>query len=194
MNCVVFDIETTGLSKYTNKITEIAGVKVQGNKIVNRFQTLINPECHIPSFITRLTGIDNQLVKDSPLVEEVLPKVKRFFGNDFLVGHNVSFDVGFMSHNFKQHLNQDLENKAICTMRLANRIPLEFENRKLGTLCRHFNISNEQEHRAMGDAMATFELLQRFKNILYKNGIKCFDDIHSFSKRPARICREKILI
>ena len=74
MSFVVVDIETTGLSKHYHKIIEIAAAKIEKGKIKKEFQTLINPEVRIPNFITRLTGIDNEMVKDAPLIEESIPK------------------------------------------------------------------------------------------------------------------------
>lgn len=71
---VVLDIETTGLSKHTNKITEIAALRVENFQVVKRFETLVNPQTPIPSFITSLTGISNSMVRDAPIIEEVMPK------------------------------------------------------------------------------------------------------------------------
>lgn len=192
MKCIVLDIETTGMSRYYHKITEIAAVKIENNIIVDKFHTLINPQTHIPSFITRLTGIDDYLVKDAPKIYEVLPKLKDFLEEHTIVAHNAPFDKGFLEHNFKYHLNHNLENKTICTLRLANRVPIEFENRKLGTLCNYFNIKNEREHRAMGDTMATVELLNNFQKILYNNNIKTIEEICDFCFKPANKCRSNI--
>jgi DNA polymerase III subunit alpha, Gram-positive type len=192
MKCIVLDIETTGMSRYYHKITEIAAVKVENNTVIDKFHTLINPQTHIPSFITKLTGIDDYMVKDAPVIEEVLPKLKDFLGEHTIVAHNATFDYGFLSHNFKMHINHELTNKAICTLRLANRIPIDFENRKLGTLCNYFNIKNEREHRAMGDTMATVQLLNEFTQILHKNNIKDIEDIHTFCFTPPQKCKDKI--
>jgi len=194
MNCIVLDIETTGLSRYTDKITEIAAIKLEHSKIKNEFHTLINPERHIPSFITRLTGINDEMVKDAPVVEEVLPKLKKFFREDHLVAHSAGFDLGFLSHNFRENSNLDLDNKHVCTLKLANRLPIQVENKKLGTLCKFFNIDNEQEHRARGDALATVELLNKFKPILNHNNINTIEDVHQFLMKPACVCRQKIIL
>ncbi|MGE0792804.1 MAG: PolC-type DNA polymerase III [Candidatus Woesearchaeota archaeon] len=192
MEHVVLDIETTGLSRYTNRITEIAAIKLKNDKIVDKFHSLINPEQHIPRFITRLTGIDDNMVEDAPKIKEVLPNFKPFLSDYPIVAHNAGFDFGFLEHNFQRHLNHQLNNKLICTMRLANRIPIDFKNKKLQTLCDYFRIKNESQHRAMGDAMATVLLLQNFKNILAKNNISTIEDIHKFSIKSAQKCRSEI--
>lgn len=192
MTHIVLDIETTGLSHYINNITEIAALKFENNKLIDKFHTLINPEQRIPHFITNLTGIDNEMVKYSPKIHEVLPALKEFLGEDVIVAHNAGFDVGFLNHNFKKHLKCELNNNCICTVRLANRIPLSIENRKLKTLCNYFNINNESEHRAMGDTKATAELLNKFQKILEKNKINSIDEIVNFCLKPAKNCREKI--
>lgn len=189
---IVLDIETTGLSRYTNKVTEIAAVKVKNDKIIDQFHSLINPEQKIPSFITKLTGIDNEMVKDSPKIHEILPLFKEFLGDHVLVAHNAGFDVGFLNHNLREYIAEELSNEIICTVKLANRIPLTTENRKLKTLCEYFKIKNESEHRAMGDTKATTELIREFRTILTKNEIKRVEEIVDFCRKPARECRERI--
>jgi len=99
MEYIVLDIETTGLSRYIHKITEIAAVKVKDNKIIEEYQTLVNPETKIPRFITRLTGIDNEMVKDAPTINEVMPGLLKFLGNHTIVAHNATFDYGFIAYN-----------------------------------------------------------------------------------------------
>lgn len=191
---IVLDIETTGLSRYTNKITEIAAIKLDDKKIIDKFHTLINPEQKIPKFITKLTGINNEMVKDSPKIKEVLPALKEFLGEHILVAHNAGFDVCFLNHNFKEHINHSLNNDVICTLRLSNRLPLEVENRKLGTLCNYFKIINNAEHRAMGDTEATVKLFKEFQTILKKQEIHTVEDVCKFCYKPAKTCREKIIL
>ncbi len=96
---VVFDIETTGFSNTNDKITEIGAVKIENFKIVDRFSELINPEKDISYKIQELTGITNELIKDKPTIEEVLPKFMEFVGDSVLVAHNAEFDTGFISQN-----------------------------------------------------------------------------------------------
>jgi DNA polymerase III epsilon subunit family exonuclease len=89
---VIVDLETTGLSPYKHAITEIAAVRFDGNEIIGEFQSLVDPERHIPSFITKLTGISNDMVEGSPTICEILPDFLKFLGDDIFVAHNARFD------------------------------------------------------------------------------------------------------
>ena len=97
---VVFDIETTGFSNVNDKITEIGAVKIENFKVVDRFSELINPQKDISYKIQELTGITNDMVRDKPTIEEILPKFMEFVGDSVLVAHNAAFDVGFIKKNF----------------------------------------------------------------------------------------------
>ncbi len=186
MEYSVIDIETTGLSKYYHKITEIAAVKIRDGKEFNKFQTLINPQTRIPSFITKLTGIDNELVKDAPKIHEVLPKFVDFLGGDLFVAHNATFDYGFLEHNLKFHHNYDLTNNRICTRKLANRLLPILQRKRLQDLCEHFEIENQDAHRAMGDVNATLKVFTHMLEMLKEKEISDIDNIIKFEKSVIR--------
>jgi len=177
---VVLDIETTGLSKFNHKITEIAAIKVENHKVVNKFETLVNPQTPIPSFITSLTGITNSMVKDAPIIEEVMPKFVRLVKDAPLVAHCATFDYGFLKHNAQLHLSKELVNPKICTMKLSRRLLPELPRYKLSYMCEHFNIKNNSAHRAMGDATATHQLFNELLDIMKKRGIEKQDQILAF--------------
>jgi len=180
----VVDIETTGLSKYIHKITEIAAQKFNSRgELLGEFQTLINPQERIPSFITRLTGIDNDLVKDSPIIEQVLPELLAFLEDSIIVAHNASFDYGFLAYNAEK-LGFNFNNKKLCTRKLANRILPDLPRKKLGSICEYFNIVNEQAHRAMGDVRATAKIFDKFKEELKNNNIKTSEELLRFECSP----------
>ncbi len=181
---VVLDIETTGLSKYMHKITEIAAVKIKGKKIIGEYQSLINPETHIPSFITRLTGINDELVKDAPKIHEELPNFLEFLSDKPIIAHNASFDYGFLSHNVDTHLKTNFLNEKICTRKLANRLLPELPSKKLSILCELFEITNEQAHRAMADTKATAELFLKMRNMMQKSNIKTLEEVKVFETKP----------
>jgi len=166
----VVDIETTGLSKNYHKITEIAAVQLRKGVVTNEFQTLVNPETHIPSFITKLTGIDDTMVRDAPPIHEVIPRFHRFLGDDVFVAHNATFDYGFLSKNAAER-DIVLTNERLCTRKLANRLVPELPSKRLGALCQHFNVINEAQHRALGDARATAVVLNNFLDLLKTRGI-----------------------
>ncbi|MFQ5474972.1 MAG: PolC-type DNA polymerase III [Candidatus Nanoarchaeia archaeon] len=181
---VVLDIETTGLSRYRHKITEIAAVKYGKGKEVGSFQKLVNPECHIPSFITKLTGIDDDMVKDADTIDEVLPEFLDFLGDSTIVAHNASFDFGFLNVNAQTHLDTHLCNNRLCTRKLANRLLPDLPRKRLGDVCEHFDIQNEQAHRAMGDTRATALVFSSFLEMLREFDISTHDDIIRFEKSP----------
>lgn len=161
---VILDIETTGLSPYKHGITEIAAVKVINNNIVDKFHTMVNPKQPIPSFITRLTGIDDSMVSTAPHIKEVLPKLHSFLDGAIFVGHNVGFDHKFIDHFSRLHLKKPLDNEVLCTCKLARRLMPELPSKRLTALCEYFSIENEQAHRAMNDVLATTAILQRMQS------------------------------
>ena len=159
---MIVDIETTGLSRHRHKITEISAIKFQNGKVVDEFTTLINPERPISKFITKLTGIDNEMVKDAPLIQDIIQDFHNFTKDSHFVAHNATFDFNFLNHATKKHLNEEMKNNILCTCKLARRLLPELPNKKLGTVCEHFEINNEQAHRAKGDALATTRILKKF--------------------------------
>ena len=160
---VVLDLETTGLTPYREGITEIAAIKCNNGKILEEFQTLINPERHIPNWIVRLTWITNEMVADAPRIDEVMPRFSEFLGDAIIVWHNVSFDFRFLNHYHYQCMWTYLENLTICTLKIARKLLPELPNRKLWTICEYFWIDNERAHRAMWDTRATLKVLERYQ-------------------------------
>jgi len=182
----IIDIETTGLSKHSDKITEIAAVKVENGKITHSFQSLVNPETQIPRFITNLTGINNEMVKDAPTIQQILPYFVEFLGQDVFVAHNATFDFGFLNHNCQIHHNHQLENPTLCTRKLANRLLPNLPRKRLQDLCNHFEIENESAHRAMGDVKATVGAFQGMLELLEQQSISEIDKIIHFERSPRR--------
>ncbi|MBN1175993.1 3'-5' exonuclease [Candidatus Woesearchaeota archaeon] len=177
---IIIDLETTGLSPHRHKITEIAAVKILNNEIVDEFQTLVNPETPIPRFITKLTGITNDMVRDQPKIKEVLPSLKQFIGNSLIVGHNISFDYNFLQENFWRHENFLLTNDTLCTMKLARRIHSDLPSKRLGMICEYYGLINENAHRAMSDVQATHGILNNMLETLSQKEIKSFEDVKNF--------------
>jgi DNA polymerase III epsilon subunit family exonuclease len=183
-NYCVVDLETTGLSRYYNKITEIGAIKVSENKVVGKYQKLVNPETQIPEFITRLTGIDDSLVKNEKTINEVLPSFLEFVGDDIIVGHNISFDIGFLNYNLYKHLNTYLDNNKLCTIKLSKRLVPDLASRKLTALCDYFQVPHFNAHRALSDVLATNHIFSKMNAIMHNSGIKEKEDILKFQKSP----------
>lgn len=154
----IVDIETTGSSAAHGKITEIAILIHDGKRIVDEFQTLMNPESYIPSSITALTGISNEMVADAPRFFEVAKEIHQMLEGNVFVAHNVNFDYSFIKKEF-QVLGGGFNLPKLCTVRLSRKVFPGLKSYSLGRLCDHFGIANEARHRAMGDARATAQLM-----------------------------------
>jgi DNA polymerase III epsilon subunit family exonuclease len=169
---VVVDVETTGAKAPPCRITEIGAYRVRGGRIAGEFQTLVNPEMHIPAFITELTGISNQMVKDAPVFAEVAPRWLEFLGDAVLVAHNAPFDVGFLNFELGRVFpGRRLANPQLCTVRLARRVFPGLYNYKLHTVAAHFSIHIRRRHRAADDAHATARIFLEALARLQENGV-----------------------
>ncbi|CAG7602633.1 DNA polymerase III PolC-type [Paenibacillus solanacearum] len=156
---VVFDIETTGLSVTSNKIIEIAGVKMKEGKEVGRFASFINPHERIPYHIQQLTNINDDMVRDAPELAEMLPKFIEFVGDSILVAHNARFDIGFIQANCKQLGLPEVPNPVLDTLELARLLFPTMKNHRLNTLADKFKVSLENHHRAIDDSIALGHVL-----------------------------------
>lgn len=150
----IVDIETTGGHASAHGITEVAVVIHDGKKVVNHFQTLVNPGILIPEFIQSLTGISNEMVKNAPAFRDVAATIFKLLSDKIFVAHNVNFDYSFLRHHLSA-AGYDLQCKKLCTVRLGRKILPGLPSYSLGKLCRHLAIPIESRHRAMGDASAT---------------------------------------
>ena len=154
----VVDIETTGGTKGNHRITEIGAVKVVAGEVVDRWQSLVNPQRHISSFITNLTGITNEMVQDAPLFSDIAESLRVFLEGSIFVAHNVNFDYGFIKEEFAR-LEQSFSMPKLCTVKEMKRHYPGYESYGLGKICKEFDISLESHHRAMCDAEAAAQLL-----------------------------------
>ena len=180
---VVFDIETTGLSKETESITEIGAVKVVDGKIIDRFSTFVNPERPIPAEITQLTGITNEMVADAPVITEILPKFLEFCQDAVLVAHNANFDTGFIRLNAERKCGIEVKNTVLDTLELSRALLPELKKHKLDIVCEQLGVSLEGHHRAVNDAEATAEVFLKFIDMLVEKEIYKVDDINVFSSQ-----------
>lgn len=181
----VFDIETTGLNKKYEKITEIAVCKVKDGKIIDEFTTFVNPEKHIPEEVQNLTHITDDMVKDSPTIEEVLPQFIEFTKDSILVAHNASFDVGFMAH-FAAEQKLEFNPYVIDTLTIARENYTSVENHKLGTLAEFLGVELEGAHRAINDTRATAKVFIKMIEDLKKKNLDVYDYAYSNIEEDAR--------
>lgn len=169
---ISLDLETTGLDPSCNEIIEIAAVKVSCGKIVDSFATLVKPPYEVDDFITELTGITNDMLKDAPSLSAVLPSFIEFVGSSVIVGHNVNFDINFIYDSLERFNSVCFSNNFIDTMRLSRRLFKDFENHKLTTLVKNFGVSVQPEHRALADCEATQGCYEYMKQYIASNGIE----------------------
>lgn len=156
----IIDIETTGGQPAQDRITEIAIFIHDGKEIVDKFHTLINPQRPIPYFITQLTGITDDMVKDAPKFHEVAKDIVQFTEGKIFVAHNVRFDYSFVKKEFGD-LGFNYQRKTLCTVRLSRSLMPGLPSYSLGKLCQSVNIDLKMRHRAIGDAEATAVLFDR---------------------------------
>lgn len=154
---VSVDIETTGTRAKWDKIIEIGALKVRDGEVVDTFSELIHPGVGISSFITELTGITNEMIAGKPTIEQVLPEFIKFAEDDYLLGHNIMFDYGFLKQN-AINLNLTFEKSGMDTLKIARKTLKGLESRGLEYLCSYYGIKDDNHHRAFNDAKVTSEL------------------------------------
>ena len=154
----VVDIETTGGLKGGNRITEIGLVKVQHGKVIDTWTTLVNPQRHIPGFITSLTGISDSMVRNAPVFSEVAQPLLDKLAGSIFVAHNVNFDYGFIKKECEM-AGHFFKMPKMCTVVESRKAFKGLKSYSLGNLSSHFNLNLTSHHRALADATATAELL-----------------------------------
>ncbi len=187
---VVFDIETTGLSKKKCKIIEIGAVRVNSaGKEIGRFSEFVNPEEPIPYEIELLTSINDQMVMDAPTIEVILPKFLEFSKDAILVAHNATFDTGFI-HEFCDRLGLDYPFPALDTMTLSYVLLPQLGRYNLDRLCKHFGVVNAHHHRACDDADVTAKIFVRLLEMLKEKGITNTEQLNQMGRESEDAVRK----
>jgi DNA polymerase-3 subunit epsilon len=155
---VVIDVETTGGQGEQHRITELAAVKVRDGRVVDRFESLVNPQRTIPRGITRLTGITDEMVAGAPRFADLADDFEAFMGDAIFVAHNVNFDYGFVSREYAR-LGRTFRHPKLCTCASMRKLYPGGESYSLAALCQRFDIALETHHRALCDAEAAAQLL-----------------------------------
>lgn len=156
---VVLDVETTGFSRSNDRIIEIAVIHYRDGKEINRFSSLINPQIPISPAASAVNHITNEDVANAPTIETVLSDVLRIIDRNLIIGHNVSFDLGFLGCAIPQE-QEDLVIEYIDTVSLSKRAFPGLASYKLVDLVTNLKISNSQAHRALEDVELTAKLFE----------------------------------
>ena len=160
----VLDIETTGISRYTEKITEFGIMKIRNGEVIDTFECFVNPEKPIPQRVVEVTNITDDMVKDAETIDKVMPKVIEFVGDGIVVAHNATFDVGFIKYNAEK-LGLEFNNTYIDTLALAKELFPDFKKYKLGIIAEKLGIKVDVAHRALADV----ETLVAVFNVMIQN-------------------------
>jgi len=158
---VMLDFETTGLSPAAGaRITEVAALKIQDGRIVDRYVSLVNCHVHVPAFITSLTGITQQMVDSAPCVSQVVPELLDFIGDHALSAHNASFDEKFLIAESRDLGLMPRHRRLVCSLKLSRRVFPGLPSYKLGTLSASLGIRFKgTAHRAEADAEVSANVL-----------------------------------
>lgn len=156
---VFVDIETTGGRTDTSRIIDIGAIRVEDGKVVKKIDQMIQPGVPIPHFITKLTGITNDMVWNQPSFESIAPEIELIFKDALFVAHNVKFDYGFMKKEFKR-IGVDFNMDRACTVKLSRLIHPEYHRHGLDKIIKRMNLSVQNRHRGFDDA----EVLLKFFN------------------------------
>lgn len=191
----VIDLETSGGSPKSGAgITEIGVVKVRGGVVLGTFQSFVDPGHSLPSFITQLTGISDEMLVSAPFIDDVLPTLFEFLGSPdetVLVAHNSPFDMSFLKAAALVHEYEWPNYLTVDTARLARAVLDRDEviNCKLGTLAEFFNTSVSPNHRALDDALATVDVLHGIIERLAGHEVSTFEEMRNFPSRKRRVKR-----
>ena len=183
---VVLDVEAAHGRSLPPKIIEIGAYRVCSGQIVDEFQTLVNPELPVPAFITSLTGITNQMLRNAPTFPNVARDWLWFAGDAILVAHNTAFDLPLLNREIARVFpGYRMRNLDLCTVKLARRLIPDLDGHNLDSLATHFDIPITSRHRAAADAHATAQILIRLLSQLEDHGVPTLAAARVFSVNGA---------
>ncbi len=183
----ILDLETTGLSNKTEKITEIGVIKYKNGEQIGEFECFVNPEKPIPAKVVEVTHITDEMVKDAETIDKVLPKLIEFLGDSVLVAHNADFDMGFLRHNFEKY-GYKFDYTYVDTLRLAKAIFPNYKKYKLGIIADNLGIKVDVAHRALDDVktlLAVFKVMIKEAKDIGATHVVDFDD--KFETDPKKL-------
>src|SRR5713101_598775 len=168
---VILDTETTGLRPGHHRVIELAGIRMRAGEVIGSFQSLLNPGVRLPAFIVQFTGITQEMIATASKAHEVFPDFMHFIDGAILVGHNVGFDIGFLSYE-SQLLGYDFPIDGLDTIPLARRFLPTLRRFKLDSVASHLKITTANRHRAMGDARVTAAVFMKLLELAQRQGIQ----------------------
>lgn len=178
---VVLDVEAIGARGVPARIIELGAYHVRSGKIIDEFQTLIDPGIRLPRFIAALTGISDEMLKGAPKFAEIVDAWLDFAGDAVLVAHNSTFDLALLNREIARVFpGCRMRNAELCTVKLARRLMRTLDSHNLDALAEHFGLEIAQRHRAAGDARATAQLLLRLLDQLDAQGVHTLIEARSF--------------
>lgn len=177
----VFDIETTGGNPSNNGITEICAFRLKDGAITDKFYSLVNPKIPIPPIVRKMTGINNKMLKDAPLIREVMPSFLNFLGDDILVSHNTIGDLKFIRYFAEQTTGQVPANFFLCTHLLTERIFPGAPDKSLSGIAAYLGATiSEGSHRAEADAKLTIDVFLGLLRQFHQHDLRSVEDAIRF--------------
>lgn len=176
----VLDLETTGFSPLTEKITEIGVMKLKNGKVIDEFSTFVNPEKPIPARVVEVTNITDDMVRDAKTIDMVFPKLLEFLEDSVLVAHNAEFDINFLKHNARV-LGHKFDYTYLDTLSLAKELFPDYKSYKLGRIAKNLGITVEVAHRALDDVATTVKVFNIMIDMLKERGAVTLDDIEIYA-------------
>jgi len=157
---VIVDIETTGASARNGKITEIGALRVENMQIVGKFERLVNPEVPIPAFITKLTGITNDMVWSAKPFHGIAQELEQLLHGSLFIAHNVNFDYGFIKEEFRR-VGHTFAMDRLCSVQLSRKLYPEYKSHALDRVIERMDLQVKNRHRASDDARVVYEFIKR---------------------------------
>jgi DNA polymerase-3 subunit epsilon len=184
LDYAVVDVETTGTRCWAgDRITEIAVVAVRGGVVAETFETLVNPDRPIPPWVTRLTNISWDMVRNAPRFRDVCDDVLRALDGAIFVAHNAQFDWRFVTTEVERATGRQLEGRRLCTVKMARKLLPQLRSRRLDSLAFHYDVTIRARHRAGGDAEATAAILVRLLQEARSRNCHCWPDLEALLGR-----------
>lgn len=182
---VVLDVEAIGSKGLPARIIELGAYHVRAGKIIDEFQSLIDPGVPLPRFITMLTGISDEMIKGAPTFPRIVNAWLDFAGDAVLVAHNSNFDLALLNREIARvYPGTRMRNAELCTVKLARRILRSLDSHNLDALAEHFGLEIVARHRAAGDARITAELFIRLLDQLECAGVRTLNEARQYRPHP----------